>query len=347
MIKKQTKIKDLIDDESFINLFEIELISYITKTTKDINEKYKALKKLYFDKILTFNDFKNVHSGNNNLKIWKGTRFGWSNDLTNYMKGSTFRGKLRPKHSEMMKIKMKGINRGDSFREIKRNQNSSIEHKIKVLTNKKIDVFSKTEDEIKELYRLSNSNARKTNEFKIKKIKKFLNSDKYLDEPLFLNFKSNYENVNISDENVKIIYPEMMSIISSISMVRNENMGKTKFFKTGFIKVKNCLNKTIIRYRSSWELKTIEFLEFNNIKYSYELFYITKEDGTLYLPDFLIEIDGQKILLEIKGFIRGVKGKLNEDMKIRAAKKYCEEYNIRYVYLQKILRNINEIIKQN
>lgn len=343
-IKKQTKLKELINNEYFNNLFEYELINYIIKITKDDNEKYKALKNLYFDGILTFNDFKNKYSKNNNLKIWKGTRFGWSEDLTNYMKGCSFRGKLRPEHSEVMKIKIKGIDRGDSFRKTKKEQNSSIEFKIKVLTNKNIDVSSKSENEIKDLYKVIISDVRKTNEFKINKVKKFLSSVKYLDEPLFLNFESNYKNVKISNENIEYVYPEMMSIISSISMVRNENMGKTKFFKSGFIKVKNCLNKTIIRYRSSWELKTIEFLELNEIKYNYESFYIQKEDGTLYLPDFLIEYEGKKILLEIKGFIRGLKGKINEEMKIKAAKKYCKENNIKYVYLKKVLTNINEII---
>jgi hypothetical protein len=344
IIKKQTKLKDLINNECFINLFEIELINYITKITNGNDEKYKALKNLYLDNILTFNDFKNKHSKNDNLKIWKGSRFGWPDNLTNFMKGSSFRNKLRPEHSENMKIKMKGINRGDNFRETKRKQNSSIDFKIKVLRNKKIDVLYKTDSEIKELYKLINSNNRKSKDFKIKKLKKFLKSDKYLDESTYLNFRDKLKNVVITDENVEKIYPEMMSIISSISIVRNENMGKTKFFKTGFIKVKNCLNKTIVRYRSSWELKTIEFLELNGIKYSYESFYIQKEDGTLYLPDFLIEYEGHKILLEIKGFIRGEKGKINEEMKIKAAKKYCSENNIKYIYLQKILTNINEII---
>lgn len=344
MIKKQTKIKDLIDNQSFINSFEIDLINYIDEITKDTTEKYKALKSLYLDKILTFKDFKNKHSKNDILKIWKNTRFGWSDELTNFMKGSSFRNKSRPEHSNLMKIKMKGIDRGDSFRKIKKEQNSSIEFKIKVLKNKNIDITSKSENEIKDLYKTITSSVRKTNDFKIKKIKKFLKSNKYLEELTFLSFKNKFEYVDICNDNVEKIYTEMMSIISSISIVRNENMGSTKFFKTGFIKVKNCLNKTILRYRSSWELKTIEFLEINEIKYSYESFYIQKEDGTFYLPDFLIEYENKKILLEIKGFIRGQKGKINEEMKIKAAKKYCKENNIKYVYLQKILTNINEII---
>jgi hypothetical protein len=343
-IKKQTKLKQLVNSEYFNNLFEYELMNYITKITKDDNEKYKALKNLYFDGILTFNDFRNKYSNDDNLKIWKGTRFGWPDELTNYMKGSSFRGKSRPEHSEKMKIKMKGIDRGESFRKTKKEQNSSIEFKIKFLINKNIDVSSKSENEIKDLYRTFISDVRKTNEHKINKVKNFLRTVKYLDEPLFSKFESNYKNVDITNENIDYIYPEMMSVISSISMVRNENMGKTKFFKTGFIKVNNCLNKTIIRYRSSWEIKTIEFLELNDIKYSYEPFYIQKKDGTLYLPDFLIQYEGKKILLEIKGFVRGLKGKINEEMKIEAAEKYCEENNIKYVYLNKVLTNINEII---
>jgi hypothetical protein len=345
MIKKHTKINELINNKDFITLFDSELIKYIDKIIKDVYQKHKALKNLYLNNVLTFDNFKNCYSNNDILKIWKNGRFAWPDDCVNFFKGYHSKGKLRPEHSEKMKIKMKGINRGDSFRETKKIQNSSINFKIKFLNNKNIDTTLKTEDEINKLYGLTISDLRKSKQYKIKKVKNFLKSNKYLNETIFLNFKNEINDINICDENINTIHTKMMSIISTISMNRNENMGSTKFFKTGFIKVKNCLNKSIIRYRSSWEFKTIEFLELNNIIYSYEPFYIEKENGTLYLPDFLIEYNGEKILLEIKGFIRGVKGKLNEEMKINAAKKYCNENKIRYVYLKKVLTNINEIIK--
>jgi restriction endonuclease len=127
-------------------------------------------------------------------------------------------------------------------------------------------------------------------------------------------------------------------------MKNNENMGRTKFFKTGYKKVEYCKNKTIIKYRSSWELRSIEFLEINKIYYEYESFYIPRIDGKVYLPDFLIEIDKQLILLEIKGFIRGISGKHNEKIKIDSAKKFCEQNNMQYVYLPAPLSNIKQLI---
>jgi hypothetical protein len=344
-LTKQTKINEIIDNDKFLSLFDAELVEYIFKTTKEKYEKYRALKFLYLRDIFTFDKFKKKYSYENLFRIWKHSSFGWDESLSNYMRGNGFRGKKRPKHSEIMKIKMKGIDRGDSFREKKKIQNSSINFKIKFLINKGYNLDDKNEEEIKKIYTKFISDLRKSDKYKIKKVYNFLKTTKYLDYEMFINFKKKYVNTEINDDNITTIYHEMMSIISHISMEKNENMGKTKFFKRGFKKVNFCKNKTIIKYRSSWELKSIEFLEENQISYEYEPFYIEKEDGTFYLPDFLIDYNGDKILLEIKGFIRGDKGNLNEELKIKSAKKFCDEKSFKFIYLTKFLTNINDIIK--
>jgi restriction endonuclease len=84
-------------------------------------------------------------------------------------------------------------------------------------------------------------------------------------------------------------------------------------------------------------------LENSGIFYEYEPFYIPTEDGRYYLPDFLIYLDTDKILLEIKGVIRGKSGKCNEIKKIKAAESYCDKLGIRFVYLTKKLDNIKDL----
>jgi hypothetical protein len=51
-----------------------------------------------------------------------------------------------------------------------------------------------------------------------------------------------------------------------------------------------------------------------------------------------------KVKMVAESLNESVYAKLNEEMKINAAKKYCKENKIKYVYLKKVLTNINEII---
>lgn len=52
-------------------------------------------------------------------------------------------------------------------------------------------------------------------------------------------------------------------------------------------------------------------------------------------------------LMKIKGFIRGKSGKINEDKKIKAAVKYCEENNIKYIYLKHPLKDLKNLENGN
>jgi hypothetical protein len=330
----------LIEKTTFIHLFDPKLVDYIKNTIYNGNY-VTCLKKLYSDNIFTKEEFVKKYSVDGKLKIWKSNRFGWPDEHVKYFKGNYFRNKKRPEHSELMKIKMLGIDRGDVFREIKRKQNSGINFKRKFLINRGFNIDDLTDEKIIERYSQYLKDRNNSFEYKKNKICNFINKNKkYLNESIYVDFVTKNKDVVITETNVDNLYKEVFSIISTITIKNSETMGNTKYFKRGIIVANYCLNKDIIRYRSSWELKTIQFLEENLINYEYEPFYIKKDDGTLYLPDFLLYLNN-KVLLEIKGYIRGKKGKEKEKMKIDAGEKYCKENNLKWVYLTKPLTNLN------
>ena len=342
-LKKKTKVKNLIGNEDFVNLFDNELFNYILRTSESESEAYTALKRLYFMSITTFREYKNAFSENGYIKFYNRGRFVWPLEYSNYKKGSAFRGKKREDHSKFMKVKMKGIDRGDSFRAKKKEQNKSIEFKITFLKNKGVIIDYENHKLVKKVYGKYISDIRKSDDYKINRINNFILNKKYVGIDIYDEYVEKYKTLVLTNENYHEPFTQMMSMISVINMRVNENMGTTKFFKKGNVNVSYCINKNVITYRSSWELNTINFLEKNKINYQYEPFYIKKSDGTYYLPDFLIYLD-DKILLEIKGFINGEEGYKNEELKIAAGIEYCNKNGYKYCYLESELNNLKEIM---
>jgi hypothetical protein len=342
-LKKKTKVNNLINNKEFIDLFDDRLYKYILASSENISEGHTALKRLYFMGITNFDEYECEFYENGYYKFYNKGRFVWPLEYRGYKKGSSFRGKKRDDHSKFMKVKMKGIDRGDSFREKKKNQNQSIEFKIKFLKNKDVIINYQDYELVKQSYCKYISDIRKSVDHKINKINNFILKKKYSGVDIYDNYIMDYENVVLTKENYHKPFTEMMSMISIINININENMGTTKFFKKGNINVKFCLGKNVITYRSGWELNTINFLEENKIPYEYEPFYIKKIDNTYYLPDFLLYLNGNKILLEIKGFINGEEGYKNEELKIDAGIKYCNENGYKYSYLNSKLTNLKQI----
>jgi len=346
--RKKVSISTLLKSEEFYSCFNKDLIDYLKSSIQDDLQVCKALNYLMHKGVLDYKTFLEKYSINNSVKIWsKKGYFVWEKHLVNYMKGSSLRGKKQTKDwVDKMRVWSTKYheNRSQSHKDKLAEHNRSLEFKKTYLTNHGIDINGKNVEEVINLYGKHLSDVRKSAKYKISCIKKFMVSKKYPNELLHSDFVKKYENVEIDETNYVSISSETASIISTVAMTRNENMGQTKFFKTGYIKVKHCKNKTLIRYRSSWELSTINFLENNKIQYEYEPFYIRRLDGKTYLPDFLILINNELILLEIKGFIRGKSGKENEQIKIDSAIEYCKLNNIRFIYLKKPLTNINQIL---
>lgn len=336
------QIINLVNNPCFFKLFTDDLLEYVKNTIPDERERCKALKNLHFNQITTLDGFHGKHTKDGYSKSWNKTFWKWPKEISSHMKGNSFRGKKRPEHSVKMKSIMLGIDRGDSFREIKKKQNAGIEFKKTFLQNKNINILNLKDEEVLKVFSKFISNHRKSPKHKIDKLKRFIQGTKYEGNILFEEFQRKYTTTIFTENNVEEIYPQMMSVISSIAISKNNNMGSTKFFKKGFVEVRYCKNKTMVLYRSSWELITTQFLENQKIAYEYEPFYIEKESG-YYLPDYIFELNGEKIMLEIKGFIRGLKGKINEEAKKQAAIEYCKNNNMRYIYLIKPLTSLEQL----
>lgn len=266
--------------------------------------------------------------------------------VTCYKKGNSMRGKKRPEHSVLMSEKMKVIALNRSEEHIN-NLNIHLKEKYKekrLLTMKIINENHQlSKDEIYSLYSKWNSDNKKSFEHKHRKIQNFFLSKKYTENINFINFKNKYENVIINEENFVDIFSNMMSIISSVSTMNpDNNMGSTSFFKRGFIiDLKNEVNGlTVLKTRSSYETKTIEFLEKNNIKYEYEAhcFYLEKYNLN-YIPDFKLFIGDEIIWLEVKGYIRGEKH-MN---KIKNQLQGFLELNNTIAYIRGIPKNMEDI----
>lgn len=280
----------------------------------------------------------------NNPLVWSRKYFSFYHSETDrtILKGHT-KGTKRPEIGLKIGNTLRGKSKSKEHREKMNNRLKSIDFKKNILIKNNIILDYNNEEEIKKQYSIYTSNRNKLPIHRINKIKKFLKSKKYLNEIIYMNFFEKYNEIEINEDNYLEIFTEMGSIISTISIRDSETMGNTKFFKRGIIEVKFCRNKTLLKYRSSWELTTIEFLEKNEISYEYESFFILKKDGSHYIPDFLIYLNNKTVLLEIKGFIRGKKGKEKEALKQEAAIEYCKENNLEYIYLLKPLTDINQL----
>jgi len=140
----------------------------------------------------------------------------------------------------------------------------------------------------------------------------------------------------LPDDEINIIWKR----IHGINTIRNWSKTKSTrntFFKqellSGFIY--NTKKQDSVFTRSGLEKEWIIFFESNKIPWCYEPFVIesVKKDS-FHLPDFLIEINGSKILLEAKG------GFYNQNItdyienKVAAAMKFAAENGLSYILTQ-------------
>ena len=339
----------LLKCREFMDKFDEPLRVYIRdKATQDDRSCAMAMKKLWALDILTKDDFVRRLEKHGHLPIWKGSRFGWMDEVTSFMRGTAFRGKKRPEHSKVMKVKMKiaSNKRSDAHKKNLSNFLKGEYYRKRVLT---LNLASEKEarefsiERLKALISSHNSKKIKSKDFRMARVGKFMLDKKYEGEELFKTFLNEFKTITL--KNVEEAYSTMMSIISIVAMRSNPNMGTTKFFKKGTIKVAHCTNKTIISYRSSWELRTILFFEHAGIRYQYEPFYIPKGKGKAYLPDFVLSLQGwdKPVILEIKGFIRGKEGKKGEELKISSAITFAKENGYHYSYCKKPIESLDQI----
>jgi hypothetical protein len=94
-------------------------------------------------------------------------------------------------------------------------------------------------------------------------------------------------------------------------------------------------------YDSSFELK--KMIEYDEIdikwtkKHKIRIPYINENNlNTFYVPDFIIELDGQYCLVETKGYLKS-----NDILKAQAGKEYCQKNNMNYLYYLGSPDNLN------
>lgn len=216
-------------------------------------------------------------------------------------------GKKRPEHSVYMKkLAMSGEN--ESFSEtlmkpgqLHNKEVNTIAFKRKKLANKGYDVSLLKDEDIISLEKKYEHDKQFTNESLARKISKFISKHKLND--FFVN--TSYDELVLmpNEELLKLkkeVYSYHHHIYCSDSCVAGRFIREEKF------NLKNNIRQlTYVKTRSSYESNYIDFFEKNNIRWDYEPFRIMiyNEYYVSYTPDFVIEYDNKKYLIEVKGYL--------------------------------------------
>lgn len=132
----------------------------------------------------------------------------------------------------------------------------------------------------------------------------------------------------LSDEEFLVCFRRLHGVQSIVNSVNSENTGRTSWFNHMFMEdlKYNTQGKTTVRTRSGLEAKFIEVFEKLGIPWSFEELRIPTTDYSgLYVPDFVIEYEGKKYIVEAKGsFYRQDKDKYIAN-KVMAGAKYATE----------------------
>lgn len=241
------------------------------------------------------------------LMKFNGSKFLMSNDDANWMRGSGYRGIKRPEHSKKLKGRPNPKNSKPNWSKLRlahSNFMNSIEWKRTVLENKGIHIVNMDDDQIEDMYSEYRRDVQLSDSYKCSKVQSFLASqryDSYFDRTILIDLLDRHE------------YNEAFSIVNSIiSTVAildpSNNMGLSKFQKTMYAdQLPKCLNTSPFSTRSSYESDFIEYVIIPNIDqieaWSFEK-KIFRSGNTTYIPDFMVQIDGIKYYIELKGFIR-------------------------------------------
>lgn len=304
--------------DSYLSKIDKEIINYFNlriNNKKDLPIFIKFLIKNNLFKSSDFFEFIQSRVNPQKLKNWNGYTFIHDLEDLNYLKGNSTRGKKRPEFAKKISKIMKEYSNN---RTEEHSENIKKFHKERFKRKRLINLGVINDNQYRDLdeYEISiiygkyMSEYLKGTEHKIKKIKKFINGGGKKYGNYFDGFVKKYEKKdfnNLSDCDIINIYSDMLSIISTCAYLNeNNNMGNVKFFKSGTYDSMYCINRNgFIKYKSSYELETIKFLENNKIYFEYEsdTFNLPKYN-IRYTPDFKIFYKGDIFYLEIKGYIR-------------------------------------------
>lgn len=304
------------------------------------------LKFLYFEKVTTLDAYQQYIKSpySEEVKTWNGSRFVMSDSDCKTAKGH-LKGKTRPDHGDKIRDKLKAYscNRSDehtaNLKDFLQNR-----YKKKRMLNLGLVRDSDSNETVDVAFSNYMSTYNKSDEHKMNKIRSFLLNTKYQDLKIFKSYKQSYS----ADTTIEVpkAYKTMMSIISTVAYQDDKNdMGSARFFNKGKLDgLRFQLNgSSSMKYKSSYEKLSVEFFENSGYGWSYEPIFIECEE-TIYTPDFLLNLENGQYLLEVKGYIRDDEHVTKIKKKLTGALKYCEEHNIRLVYLRKPVQHLNDVL---
>jgi hypothetical protein len=299
-IKKNIeKIEDLIDSS---------IIHICKKVYKD--KYFYVLKYIIKNKILTLDDFLKVCKSevdDNKYKIFDNITFRHDVKDANYNRGHSFRGKRRPDHSKKLKGRPNLKNKKDNWTDKRKSYDkefNTTDWKRLVLSNKGYFLDGVSNENVDKIYSQFRRKIVNSDEYKLSKIQNFWNKEaykKYYDKDILK---------NLTDSNLDEAYKIINSIIGTYHSIMGSNsMGNPIFKRTEFNNAdfKKCLNTEPFITRSSLESEFIEKIikPNENILESWSYENVTICIGSkLYTPDFIINIDNEEYLIELKGYIR-------------------------------------------
>jgi hypothetical protein len=251
-------------------------------------------------------------------------------------------GRKRPAHSE--KMKNLAISGSERYRNTLMQKGKKYNHEVntvaflkKKLTKKGYNVENLSDVEVKKLNSQYESEKVKSRGLRTKTIMRWLQTW----EKEFLTLINHLFDISratqilgtLSDSDFSRLYLRLHGIktLRDASRAAKTRKGWFKSEKKQGFKC-NTQGKEFVITRSGLEGVYIDFFEANNIPWAYESCIIEtiKKDG-FHIPDFLIEVNGLPIMLEVKGnFYRQEITEYFQN-KVEAAKKYCQQRNIRYV----------------
>jgi hypothetical protein len=335
IISKKAIIKNLNEITSFLGS---DVISFIKNNYED---NFIELIRFCLKNSLSLTSLKKMSMSEVNpekLKLFDGSNFRHDTEDSNFMRGKFFRGKTRPEHSMILKGKSNLKNKKDNWSEKRKQYNEKMNShswKQKVLHNKGIYVSKTDVKEIENTYSNMLRERVISIAYKESKIKNFLGKNQYKEYYDLEEFE------NVLKNDVESAFNWMNSIIGSFHTLSSENsMGNPKFKKEFFnIKeLEKCLNKESFYTRSTAETEFIKKFIIPNLDnlnswgYEIETFNLNNK---LYTPDFIIDINNIKYIVEIKGYIRDEKNfdrivKCNKEILIHGKYIFIENINVTF-----------------
>ena len=134
---------------------------------------------------------------------------------------------------------------------------------------------------------------------------------------------------------------EIWRRIHGINTIRNSKKiksSRSKFFKQEWLTnfKYNIDGIDSVFTKSGLEKSYINFFEENEIPWSYEPFILeTKYKDGFHIPDFFIKLDGEEIVLEVKGGFFRQNIQEYYPNKILSAIEFCKQHNYRYILTKK------------